>query len=96
MPYKPSWEPLGVVCRFSGVVSDEELIAATEEVTASPLFPAMKYLIVDFSMIEKLDVSSAAAGGKCAPTAAGWAHGASFAADSRKSPSWYRRAGYSR
>ena len=60
MPYEVSREPLGVVHRFSGVVSDEELIAATEEVTASPLLPAMKYLIVDFSMIEKLDVSSAA------------------------------------
>ncbi len=59
MPYELSWEPLGVVFRFSGVVSDEELIASNEEVYTSRLFPAMKYQIVDFSMIEKLDVSSA-------------------------------------
>ncbi len=60
MPYELSWEPLGVVFRFSGVVSDEELIASNGEVYTSRLFPAMKYQIVDFSIIEKLDVSSAA------------------------------------
>ena len=60
MPYELSWEPLGVVFRFSGVVSDDDLIASNGEVYTSRLFPAMKYQIVDFSMIEKLDVSSAA------------------------------------
>ena len=59
MPYKLSWEPFGVVCRFSGVVSDEELVAVNEEVHASALFAAIEYLIVDFSMIERFDVSSA-------------------------------------
>ncbi len=39
MPYQLGWEPLGVVHRFSGVVSDEDLMAATEEVNASPLLP---------------------------------------------------------
>ena len=58
MPYEISWQPLGVVYNFSGVVSDEDLCAATEEVNASPLLPAMKYLIADFSSIEKFDVSS--------------------------------------
>ena len=59
MPYELSWEPLGLVFRFSGVVSDEELIASNEEVYASPLFPAIKYQIADFSTIEKFDASSA-------------------------------------
>ncbi len=58
MPYKVSWEPLGIT-RFSGVVSDDELIAANAEVNASPLLAAMKYMILDFSMIEKFDVSTA-------------------------------------
>ena len=58
MPYEFNWEPLGVVAHFSGVVLDEELIAATKEVYASPLLPVMKYLIVDFSLTEKLAVSS--------------------------------------
>ena len=59
MPYNLNWEPFGVVFRFSDVVSDEDIIASNEDVYASPLFPAMKYQIVDFSMIEKFDVSSA-------------------------------------
>ena len=60
MPYELSWEPLGVVQRYSGVVSDEDLFAVTDQVNASSLFPDMKYQIVDFSVIENLDVSSAA------------------------------------
>ena len=58
MPYQLGWEPLGIT-RFSGVVSDDELIAANAEVNASPLLAAMKYMILDFSMIEKFDVSTA-------------------------------------
>ena len=57
MPYELSWEPSGVVFRFSGVVSDEDLMAANEDVYSSPLLPGMKYQIVDFSIIEMLDVS---------------------------------------
>jgi len=58
MPYEISWEPLGVVLRASGVVSDEDSIAVNEELNASPLLPLMKYQIVDFSLIEKFDLSS--------------------------------------
>ena len=61
MPYEISWEPSGVVQRFSGVVSDEDVIAANLEVYANPLLPAMKYQIVDLSLAEKIDVSSATA-----------------------------------
>jgi hypothetical protein len=61
MPYEVSWEPSGVVQRYSGVVSDEDVIAANREVYANPLLPAMKYQIVDFSLVEKIDVSSATA-----------------------------------
>ena len=32
MPYEFSWEPLGVVLRFSGVVSDEDLIASGQHI----------------------------------------------------------------
>ena len=59
MPLEVSWEPLGAVFRFSGVVSDEDLIASCQEILASPLLPTMKYQITDLSVIEKLDVSSA-------------------------------------
>ena len=59
MPLEVSWEPLGAVFRFSGVVSDEDVIAANREVYANPLLPAMKYQIVDFSLVEKINVSSA-------------------------------------
>ena len=60
MPYEIIWEPLGVLFRYSGVVSDEDVIASNQEVYASPLLPAMKYQIVDFSRMEKFDVSSPA------------------------------------
>ncbi len=58
MPYEIDWQPLGVAYRFSGVVSDEDLRAATGEVNASPVLLTMKYLIADFSVIEEFDVSS--------------------------------------
>ncbi len=59
MPYDLNWEPSGVVFRFSGVVSDGDLIASNEKVYASTRFPSMKYQIVDFASIETLDVSNA-------------------------------------
>ena len=59
MPYVISWEPAGVVFRFSGVVSDEDLITSNGDVYASSQFPAMKYQIVDFSVIETFDVGAA-------------------------------------
>ena len=59
MPYEIDWQPMGVIYRFSGVVSDEDLRAATAEVYASPLLLTMKYLIADFSLIEEFAVSSA-------------------------------------
>ena len=58
MPYKVIWEHEGLVFRFSGVVSDEELIASNDEVYTNRRFPAMKYQIVDFSAIDKFDVSA--------------------------------------
>jgi len=58
MPYEISWEPLGVVLRASGVILDEDSTAANEELYASPLFPNMKYSIIDFSRIEKFGLSS--------------------------------------
>ena len=59
MPYKLCWEAEGVVFRYSGVVSNLDVIVANEEVYASPGFPAMRYQIVDFSVIEGFDVHSA-------------------------------------
>ena len=57
MPYKLIWEHEGVVFRFSGVVSDEDLLASNDDVYTSPDFPVMKYQIVDFSVIDELGVS---------------------------------------
>ena len=58
MPYELSWEPLGVVIRYSGVVSDEDIIASVDETYASPRLLVIKYQISDFSRIETADVSS--------------------------------------
>lgn len=60
MPYELTWESAGVVHRFSGVVTDEELIAATREVNADDRLADVRYQIVDFSTIQTFDVSSAA------------------------------------
>ena len=60
MPYELSWEAAGVVFRFSGIVSDDDLVASNDEIYASPRFPEMRYQIVDFSTIDKFDVSAAA------------------------------------
>ena len=59
MPYELAWEPSGVIFRYSGVVSNEDIIASNREVYASPLFPAMNFQIVDLSKAEKFDVSNA-------------------------------------
>ena len=59
MPYNLCWEAEGAVFRFSGVVSNDDLIASNEEVYTSPCFSAMQYQIVDFSVIEAFDVDSA-------------------------------------
>ena len=58
MPCELNWEPSGIIFRFSGVVTDEDVVESSKEVYASPHFSAMKYKIADFSMIEKFDVSS--------------------------------------
>ena len=59
MPYEIIWETSGVAFRFSGVVSDEDLITSNEDVYASPLFRSLRYQIVDFSPIEGFEVPSA-------------------------------------
>jgi hypothetical protein len=58
MPYEIDWEPSGVCFRFSGVVSDGDLVSSNEEVYASPLFSAMRYQIADFGTIDGFEASS--------------------------------------
>ena len=60
MPYELTWEAAGVVFRFSGIVSDDDLVASNDEIYASLRFPEMRYQIVDFSTIDKFDVSAGA------------------------------------
>ena len=59
MPYKLEWESSGVIFRYSGVVSDEDLKASNAEVYASPLLSELRYQIVDFSGMKRYKVESA-------------------------------------
>lgn len=60
MPYKLSWESAGALFRFTGVVTDNDLIRSNADVYASPHFPEMRYQIVDLSTIDEFHVSTSA------------------------------------
>ncbi len=63
MAYDLEWEPNGVVFRYHGTVTDDDLTESNEEIYADPHFPQMRFQIVDFSKIVKFAVSSRAVAG---------------------------------
>ena len=56
MPHKTNLEPQGVYWQFFGVVTFGEIRAANQEIWDSPNFKELRYQIVDFLNIEKLDL----------------------------------------
>lgn len=58
MSYQLKWEPSGVTKKFSGVVGDEEFMAATEAVQAHANFDDIWYVINDLMEITSFEVSA--------------------------------------
>ena len=56
MPHKTNLEPQGVYWQFYGIVAFGEIIAANGEVWGHPGWNKLRYQIVDFLNIEKLDL----------------------------------------
>ncbi len=58
MPYELIWEAGGVVFRFSGVASDQDLRQSNLDFYDHPRFADADYQLVDFTDVTKLDFSS--------------------------------------
>ena len=56
MPHKTNLEPHGVYWQFFGVVTFGEIRAANQEIWDTPSWGELRYQIVDFLNIEKLDL----------------------------------------
>ena len=57
MAYEITWEPAGVVCHFSGIVTNDEIVAVKAEVFDDPRILEIRYQIADFAMLEKFEIS---------------------------------------
>ncbi|MDP6346076.1 MAG: hypothetical protein QF578_07545 [Alphaproteobacteria bacterium] len=58
MPYELSWEDRGVVFRFWGVASDDDLRQSNLEIYDDPRFESLEHEIADFTEVTRLDFSS--------------------------------------
>ena len=56
MPHKTNLETHGVYWQFFGVVTFSEIMTANQEVWDTPIWEDLRYQIVDFLNIEKLDL----------------------------------------
>jgi hypothetical protein len=48
MPYTIDWEPVGVVKRFTGLVTSAELVASVHEIATNQKFRQLKYELSDY------------------------------------------------
>jgi len=51
MPYKNTWEQNGLLRKFTGVISGEEILESNFALHEDPRFSDIKYIINDFSEI---------------------------------------------
>jgi hypothetical protein len=58
MPTEINWEPGGVVCHFTGVVSSEEIWKMKSEILDDPRIGDINFQIADFLMLEKFEFSA--------------------------------------
>lgn len=63
MPYQTEITDAGVVWRFSGTVTFEEILSSNAEVWSLPDWHKLRYQIVDFSGAERLKVAPQEAAG---------------------------------
>ncbi len=57
MPFKTTWEAHGLLFEFSGTVTFEELYEAFGQFYGDPKSESAQYQLVDFSALEKFDIS---------------------------------------
>ena len=58
MPFELTWEDRGVLCRFSGIASDDDLRQANFNIYSNPKFEEIDYELIDFTDVTRLDFSS--------------------------------------
>jgi hypothetical protein len=58
MPYRLIWEADGVEIRYSGVVSDDDILQANLGIVKNPEFESIKFEIGNYSNVTKFSVSS--------------------------------------
>ena len=59
MPYVLEWLDRGVVFRYSGVLSGEEMIRSNQDLYDDPRFKDLRFQIVDFLSVQHFDGTSA-------------------------------------
>ena len=59
MPYELIWEARGVLCRFSGIASDDDLRQANFDIYSNPKFEEIDYELVDFTDVTEFNVERA-------------------------------------
>lgn len=57
MAYELIWEPRGVVKRFTGKVSDQDMLQSVVDTEADPRFDALRFVINDFLEIQQITTS---------------------------------------
>lgn len=71
MPYAIEWKPNGAIKRFSGTVGFEDVLRSEQEISSSPNFTSLRFVISDYSNAEyggltesqRLDINALRIGG---------------------------------
>ena len=63
MPYETEITGAGIVWRYSGTVTFDEIVESNSEAWGLPDWPSLKYQIVDFSNAERLSITPYEASG---------------------------------
>jgi hypothetical protein len=59
MPWSAQFVDIGAECRFSGATDSSDMIEANERIFSHRYAEALRYIIVDFSAAESLDLPTA-------------------------------------
>jgi len=58
MAYNIEWKPGGAIKRFSGKVTFSDVLASEEEISGSPHFNALRYVISDYTGAEYAGITA--------------------------------------
>ena len=58
MAYSIEWKPGGAIKRFSGTVTFSDVLASEEEISGSPHFNALRYVISDYTGAEYAGITA--------------------------------------